>query len=456
MRSNINPGLALVILVMALYPAPVGAQNYVTTLAGTGSAGFVNGDTSIASFNSPFGICLDAEGNVYLADAYNHCIRKIATDGQVSVFAGSGTAGYMDGPAELAKFNQPLNICFDPEGNMYVSDFLNQRIRKISTNMLVSTVAGTGVAGWQNGPVDEAKFNYPRGICLDDTGNIYIGDSWNHRIRRISTDGTVMDWAGGGTVMGVQSVGDYIDAGDTAARFYTPCELSIDQYNNIFVADAYNHRIRKIAPDRMVSTVAGSGGFGPNGGGFGNGSVNEAQFNTPTACHVIPDGTVFVGDGSNQRVREISIYGYVTTFAGSGTAGFEDGPDSLAAFNFPRGTVLDIPMNRLYVVDFNNHAVRIIHLVPVTGTGETAAAGQLKVFPNPASGTVTVDLSDARDCTGIRIRNASGQLVMVLSADGRESLELGLHDQPAGIYYIEFMNGDRRLGTRKLLLGDGM
>ncbi len=135
---------------------------------------------------------------------------------------------------------------------MYVSDFINQRIRKISNDMEVTTIAGSGQAGYLEGPADEAKFNYPRGICLDDTGNIYIGDSWNHRIRKISTDGIVSTWAGGGTTIGVQSVGDYVDASDTAARFYTPCEVSIDQFNNIFVADAYNHRIRKIDPTRMV------------------------------------------------------------------------------------------------------------------------------------------------------------------------------------------------------------
>ncbi|MEZ5194965.1 MAG: hypothetical protein R2764_00780 [Bacteroidales bacterium] len=198
------------------------AQNYVTTCAGTGSPGFVNGDTSIAQFNRPFGICLDAQGNLYLADAYNHRIRKISTEGVVSTYAGTGTAGYLDGPADEARFNQPINICMDGDGNMFVSDFLNQRIRKISSDMIVTTIAGTGIAGLQEGPVDQAKFNYPRGICLDDTGNIYIGDSWNHRIRKISPEGMVSTWAGGGTTIGVQSVGDYIDASDKCcALLYT-------------------------------------------------------------------------------------------------------------------------------------------------------------------------------------------------------------------------------------------
>ncbi len=287
---NMQAGLFLIFILF--FGISLNSQNFVTTYAGTGSPGFVNGDTSIASFNKPFGICIDPDGNLYLADAYNHCIRKIGIDGQVSTYAGTGTAGYLDGPADEAKFNQPINICLDDDGNMYVSDFINQRIRKISSDMEVTTIAGSGQAGYLNGPANEAKFNYPRGICLDDTGNIYIGDSWNHRIRKISTEGIVSTWAGGGTSIGVQSVGDYVDASDTAARFYTPCELSIDQYNNIFVADAYNHRIRKIDPTRMVTTVAGTGESGPDGGGFQNGIASEAMFKVPTACHVSLTGSI--------------------------------------------------------------------------------------------------------------------------------------------------------------------
>ena len=326
MRSFLKSLMSLlaVLFVVVLVSTNLYSQNYVTTYAGTGSPGFVNGDTSVASFNKPFGICIDPEGNIYLADAYNHCIRKIGIDGQVSVFAGTGSAGYLDGPADEARFNQPINICLDEEGNMFVSDFINQRIRKVSSEMEVTTIAGSGQAGYLEGPAAEAKFNYPRGICLDDTGNIYIGDSWNHRIRKISTDGIVSTWAGGGTTIGVQSVGDYVDASDTAARFYTPCEVSIDQYNNIFVADAYNHRIRKIDPTRMVSTIAGSGESGPDGGGFQNGIGTEAMFKVPTACHVSLTGSIYVGDGENQRVRKITTDNIVSTFAGSGETGFEN------------------------------------------------------------------------------------------------------------------------------------
>ena len=136
-----------VLIFLLFIGADIISQNFVTTYAGTGSPGFINGDTNVASFNKPFGICIDPEGNLYLADAYNHCIRKIGIDGQVSIYAGTGSAGYLDGPADEARFNQPINICMDNEGNMYVSDFINQRIRKISSDMMVTTIAGTGIAG---------------------------------------------------------------------------------------------------------------------------------------------------------------------------------------------------------------------------------------------------------------------------------------------------------------------
>lgn len=446
-------GIFIFCLLLTIGANSLEAQNYVTTYAGTGSSGFVNGDTSVASFNRPFGICIDATGNLFLADAYNNCIRKIGKDGIVSTYAGTGIAGYLDGPAETAMFNQPINICLDDEGNMYVSDFLNQRIRKISADMMVTTIAGTGTAGLQDGPVDQAQFNYPRGICLDDTGNIYIGDSWNHRIRRISTDGMVMTWAGGGTSIGVQSVGAYLDGSDTSARFYTPCELSIDQGNNIFVADAYNHRIRKIDPFRMVTTVAGSGNSGSSAGGFNNGPALDAMFKVPTACHVTTTGTIFVGDGENQRVRKIGTDGMVTTFAGSGVTGFENGPDSLATFNFPRGCVMDDALNRLYVVDYYNHAVRIIHLTPATGIGEsTQQSSTIDIFPNPADKMVAIKLDGPTPGTTMRILDAAGEVMVQKSDQFTLPIHLDISGWPPGIYIIEIQERSEMRFSKKLIV----
>jgi hypothetical protein len=430
-------------------------QNYVTTFAGTGSPGFVNGDTSTASFNKPFGICIDSLGNLFIADAYNHVIRKIGIDGMVSTFAGSGIAGYADGEASVARFNQPINICFDPYGNMFVSDFLNQRIRKIDTSGMVSTIAGSGIAGLLDGISMDAQFNYPRGICIDDTGNIYIGDSWNHRIRRISTDGWVTTWAGGGENIGVQSIGSWVDGSDTAARFYTPCELSIDSENNIYVADAYNHRIRKVDSDRTVTTVAGSGESGPNSGGFQNGPALESRFNTPTAVSKANSGEIFVGDGINQRVRRIDTGFMVSTFAGSGETGFSNGADTSATFNFPRGCTMDYNLNRLYVVDYNNHAVRIVHLETATGglLNQKMPDGIL-IYPNPSQNKITVEFGSAVADVGFRLLDLSGRDVCFPKSDCLSKQVMNLAFLEPGIYLMQIYSGTHVISVNKIILLD--
>lgn len=444
---------AIILIFNFILTIAVSGQNYVSTYAGTGSPGYVNGDTSLAQFNKPFGICLDQEGNLYLADAYNHCIRKISSDGIVSTYAGTGQAGYQDGNASEARFNQPINICLDEAGNMYVSDFINQRIRKISSDMEVTTIAGTGVAGYQEGYTFEAKFNYPRGICLDDTGNIYIGDSWNHRIRKISTGGIVSTWAGGGSTIGVSSIGDYVDASDTAARFYTPCELSIDQYNNIFVADAYNHRIRKIDSERMVTTIAGSGGFGPDGGGFQNGPADSAQFDTPTALQVTLDGSVFVGDGANNVLRKIGTDLLVSSFAGSGEEGFNDGLDTLAQFNFPRGNVIDYNLNRIYIVDYNNHAIRILHLATTTNTPDGSLIHEkINLYPNPTKGNLYIQFPESHQTIVLNLRNGNGKQIINQQFTDNNHIQLDLKNEVSGLYYLEIYSDKKFVASKKVML----
>lgn len=160
------------------------SQYYVTQYAGIGG-GLVNGDTAVAKFNNPVGICVDKNGNMYITEAGNHTIRKIDVSGQVTTYAGAGIAGFQDGAAVTARFNQPWGIAIDDTGNIMVSDFLNQRIRKITPGGQVITIAGTGVAGLKNGKADTAQLNYPRGMCFDKNGILYIADSWNHSIRRL-------------------------------------------------------------------------------------------------------------------------------------------------------------------------------------------------------------------------------------------------------------------------------
>ncbi len=378
---------SVLFLILLLSTVISTAQNYVSTYAGRGVQGFSNAYRDSATFRSPFGLCRDKYGNIYLAEA-NNCIRKIDfATGIVTTLAGNGIAGWQDGPGDSAQFNSPSDLCVDDSGNVYVSDFQNQRIRKIDSNGYVSTIAGSGIAGYLDGNVN-ARFNYPRGICRDANGNLFVADSWNHRIRKIDPAGNVTTYAGGGNVIGVGSVGSLIDAPDTAARFYTPSGLTIDQNGNLYVADAYNHRVRMIDTSRLVSTLAGSGSTGQGNGGYANGNFGTAIFNTPTELFFDTlNNKLYISDTFNNRVRLADISTtMVTNFAGSGTAGFLNGIDTIATFNYPRGLAVDSAGN-VYVSDFNNHSVRVIgdnNSVGVTYMS-VADAG---IFPNPASSFV--------------------------------------------------------------------
>ncbi|MCX6273027.1 MAG: T9SS type A sorting domain-containing protein [Bacteroidetes bacterium] len=378
-----------------------GQAGYLSTLAGNGTPGLINSTFDNTRFNHPFGICVKPgswpDQEIYVADADNHCIRLLTNDSSFTV-AGTGVAGFLDGPALQAKFNSPSGICCDYQGNVYVSDFQNQRIRKIS-NGVVTTIAGTGLAGFQDGPGNTAKFNYPRGICIDDTGNLYVADSWNHRIRKITPDGMVSTYAGGGTSIGVGSAGGYIDAQDTAARFYTPSGITHDHWGNFFVADAFNHRIRSIYQGN-VATYAGSGPTGPGNGGHQNGHADSARFNTPTDL-VFGSGpyeyTLYISDTYNNKIRTSFYYGGITQvwdLAGSGQPGFNDGYGDTCSMNYPRGiTGFFFPTEYyMFFCDYNNHAIRTMNAGWGAIHEEASRQPILKLYPNPVDNILNVEI----------------------------------------------------------------
>lgn len=442
-----NPIRLFICIGILSYSLTAHSQNYVKLYAGTGTTGLVNGSIEQAKFSSPFGMCMDKNRNIYVADNGNNCIRKITPEGIVSTYAGTRTAGYMDGTLAQARFRAPTGVCADMDGNLYVSDFENHRIRKISADGQVTTIAGSGVAGFANGQGTAAQFNYPRGICRDAAGNLYVGDSWNHRIRKITPTGLVSTYAGGGDTIGVQSVGHYKDAADTAARFYTPCEVKIDAQNNVYVADAYTHRIRKIDANRMVTTVAGSGEIGQQTGGFQNGDAGQARFNVPTTVFIAQDGSLYVGDGINQRVRRINN-GQVSTFAGSGETGFVDAVDSLAQFNFPRAIVEDTTLHVFYVVDFNNQAIRSIGKQTSTAIANRQS-NSLSVFPNPSKDRIVVKgLINAQN--ELSILDLSGKLVFAQTVQTAEA-HIQLPALTPGVYILKVRN-QQGLSVAKLVI----
>jgi len=319
----------------------------VSTFAGSGTAGFADGAGNVAQFNHPDGLAVDASGNVYVADAGNDRIRKIAPNGVVSTLAGSGVMGFADGTSDKAQFDRPAGMTVDAFGNVYVADRWNRRIRKITTDGVVSTIAGSGASGSAdgfgevsqfsfpldvetdglgkifvaddncirvitpvgmvstltrstvNGTGDALQFSYLYGVTVDASGNVYVSEiSYRHRIRKITPDGIVS------TLAGVTS--GYADGVSVVAQFNQPNGIAADILGNIYVADALNHRIRIITPNGVVSTLAGSGGFGYDNGGFANGDGDKAQFKYPCGVAVDASGIVYVSD-MNNCIRKIVI-----------------------------------------------------------------------------------------------------------------------------------------------------
>jgi len=337
----------------------IGFYTMVSTFAGNGSATSSNGPALSASFYFPADITKDAAGNLYIADYYNHMIRKITPAGSVSTLAGATlgpwSGAFLDGQGAEARFNGPSGVAIDASGTLYVSDLYNNRIRKITPAGMVSTLAGNFNAGYSEGAGAAATFNAPTSVALDAAGNVYVSDYYNHRIRKVTPSGMVSTLAGSG--IGYAS-GGFAEGPGITAKFNYPMGLAVDASGNVYVADAQNHRIRKVTPEGVVSTVAGTGMKG-----FLDGTIAVAQFNGPSAVKLDAAGNLFVVDQGNKRIRLITTLGQVSTLAGNGGGGifggYADGPGNLAQFAFPGGLEVNAD-GTLYIADTWNNRIRII------------------------------------------------------------------------------------------------
>lgn len=320
----------------------------VTTLAGSGKFNFADGAGPQALFAFPTGVAVDQSGNIFVADVGNHKIRKITPGGVVSTLAGSGKEGFADGTGSEAIFSQPNGLAIDEMGNIYIAEFSGNRIRKISPEGVVTTLAGSGKAGFADGTGVEATFNALEGIAVDSKGGVYVTDSKNHKIRKITQDGVVTTIAGSGKAGGADGAG-------AAASFNLPIGVAVDSGSNIYVCDTDNHKIRKITPNGVVTTIAGSGKAGAEDG---NSSV--ASFNQPLGIAVDGMGNIYVTEDKNHKIRKITPNGFVSTLAGSGKAGAEDGYGTTASFNIPFGVAVD-QFGTVYVSDAQNNKIRKIY-----------------------------------------------------------------------------------------------
>jgi sugar lactone lactonase YvrE len=343
---------------------PAGAVNTIAGLAG--SMGSAEGAGSAARFRTPQGVAVDRDGNVYVADAGNHTIRKVHADGTVTTLAGlAGVYGSEDGSGAAARFALPRALATDSAGNIYVADASNSTIRKVTPDGVVSTFAGSpGVSGSTDGIGSAARFNNPQGVTVDRaSGTLYVGDTGSRKIRRITAAGEVSTFAGSGN-------GGHADGPPGAAQFSYPAGVAVDASGNVYVADYYNHLIRKVAADRNVTTLAGSFANGGTADGVGG----AARFNYPEALAVNPAGDVFVADSGSSTIRKITSAGAVTTFAGSPLqTGSANGTGTAARFWGPRGIAADRSGN-LYVADTYNHTIRKISAAGVVSTVAGLAA----------------------------------------------------------------------------------
>ncbi len=381
-NGRVNPNGSPTSTLFVYSTDPSLRTDVVTTLAGTASqtGGDSNGIGAAASFNSPEDVRVDASGNVYVADTGNDAIRKITTSNgvaTVSTLAGRpGVSGYVNGTGGNAKFDSPEGLAVDAAGNLYVADTFNNTIREITTSpagvVTVTTLAGQpGVSGHADGTGTAATFDSPEGVAVDAAGNVYVADTGNDTIRKITISNGVVTVS---TLAGQPGVPGTANGTGTAAQFDEPTDVAVDASGNVYVADKGNSTLREITSVGVVTTIAGSPGVPGNSDGMGS----AAHFDLPDAVAVDAAGNVYVSDRGNDTIREVAPDGMVTTIAGAaGQAGSTDGTKGAARFDSPEGLGSDAAGN-VYVADTFNNTIREVSGAAILAaqTGVTGTSSQ--------------------------------------------------------------------------------
>jgi trimeric autotransporter adhesin len=410
------------------------SNGVITTVAGNGALAFGfsgdNGPATSAEFYVPAGVALDTAGNLYIADAGSNLILKVS-NGIITTVAGNGAAGFGgdNGPATSANLNEPAAVAVDSAGNLYIADSGDNRIRKVS-NGVITTVAGNGAAGFggDNGPATSAELDGPQSVAVDAAGNLYTVDYHDSRVRKVS-NGVITTVAGDG------AVGFGGDNGPaTSAELSGPITVAVDSAGNLYVGDSGNHRIRKVS-NGVITTIAGNGEFWFSGD---SGPATSAQLAFPEGAAVDSAGNLYIADSGNNRIRKVSN-GVITTVAGNGIIGFsgDNGPATSAQLADPQGVAVDSTGN-LYVADFANNCIRKVSggmITTVAGNGTAGFSGD----NSPAVGAqlygpadVTVDSAGnlyIADLGNNRVRKVSNGVITTVAGNG--TISLGGDNGPA-------------------------
>jgi len=356
LHRNISRVVPAVCLALGAWPA---SSQTIATFAGNGMATYA-GDGGLAinaSLNDSKGMAIDPAGNVYIADSGNFRVRKVNTAGIISTYAGNGVSGFSGdgGPAVNASISDALSVALDAAGNLYIADSSNRRIRMVAPGGTITTVAGTGVQGYtgDGGPAIGATLGRPVALTLDVAGNLYYVDSVNQCVRRIDTNGIITTVAGNGVQAFAGDGGPAI-----SASLAFPLGIALDSRGNMYVADANNNRIRMINSSGIITTVAGDGSGGFSGDG---GQAVNASLNIPSDVAVDGAGNLYIADAGNNRIREVGPTGVITTIAGTAGNGFsgDGGSPTQAMLNHP-WSVMAASSGTIYLGDMANQRVREI------------------------------------------------------------------------------------------------
>lgn len=427
----------LLLSIFTLLLLQVAAQaQIITTVAGTGSSGFYGEGIPATDANimGVRGVALDKLGNLYFVDGSNYRIRKIGVDGIITTVAGNGSSVFSgDGGMATDAGLTPFNVTLDDDGNLYVSG--NNRVRKITTSGVITTIAGTGEHSYNgdNIPATAAKIWGPDGLVFDKNGNLYIADAGNSRVRKVSISGIITTVAGNG-IDGYN--GDNILAVD--AQVGSPSALAIDISNNLYFGDQGNYRIRKIDRHGYISTIGGTGLIGYDGD---NGLATEAKLRRIGGIAVDKNGNLLFSDPFYHCVRRIDQSGIISTIAGTGIVGFSgDGGNAiLARINSPHGLAID-EIGGLYIADFGNKRIRYVNnvvSVPEIGTNKDC----ILVYPNPSNGNFYIDFPSFKSAQ-VLITDILGNTV-----NYEESINSGNcavnTDLPSGVYFVRVIDGQQ-------------
>jgi hypothetical protein len=409
---------AFLYLILFFFFPPFSIAQNITTIAGTGVAGY-NGDgiaATAAQINLPNGLAIDAAGNLYIGELVSQRIRKIdVITGLISTIAGTGTGGYNgDGILAVnAQINNPTALVFDANGDLFFSDRFNHRVRKITMSTgIISTVAGTGTNGYNGDGIAAAvaQINYPNNVSFDANGDLFIADWQNYRVRKVDINTGIISTIAGTGVSGYN--GDGIAA--TTAQLGGPAAIIFDNAGNTFISDFYGARIRKITKNTgLISTIAGTGTLGYNGDGI---AATSAMLSGNWGIRFDAAENMYVADANNQRIRKITkSTGLISTIAGTGTNGYNgDGiPATTAEINYPYNIYFDLLNCNLYIADHVNHRIRKV-TGGFAGCPSPVAPGNLvscQVLP-------AVAINNANKNSWVPVFDSSGNIAVMINANG--------------------------------------